>query len=135
MTTTHNLLIDTSVWIKFIDEDSDLLSNILAYPEVVTHPFVVDELAVGDTGDRTEFLLALQTLEQLKAIDDPEVLRFLKEHKLQARGIGYIDCHLLASAVADSNTKIWTLDRRFRTAANRLGVDYPPELAQQQYRI
>ena len=75
-------------WIKIIDEDSDLLSNILAYPEVVTHPFVVGELAVGDTRDRTEFLLALQTIEQLKAIDDPDVVRFLKEHKLQARGIG-----------------------------------------------
>ena len=135
MTSSQNLLIDTSVWIKFIDDDYVLLPTILEYPEVVTHPFVVGELAMGDTGDRTEFLLALQTIDKLEVLDDRDVLRFLKEYKLQARGIGYIDCHLLASAVTDSNTKIWTLDRRFRNVANGLGVDYSLEVAQQQFRI
>lgn len=106
----------------------------LTNPAVICHPFVIGELAVGDTGTRTEFLLALQTINQLKVENDSDVLKFLKVNKLQARGIGYIDCHLLASAVSDSNTIIWTFDKRFRSAASRLGVGLRPLVSQGLFR-
>lgn len=111
-----------------------MLANVLENPGLICHPFVVGELAVGDTGDRTKLLLALQTMGQLKVEDDPDVLKFLRKHKLQARGIGYIDCHLLASAVSDSNTIIWTFDKRFHSAAAQLGVGVPPIFAQEIFQ-
>ena len=72
--------------------------------------------------------LALETIVQLKVEYDPDVIAFLKENRLQARGIGYIDCHLLASAISASNTFIWTFDKRFYRVASQLGVAYNPDL-------
>lgn len=130
MIASRTLLVDTSVWIKFIDDEPALLAEVLANPAVICHFFVIGELAVGDTGTRSKLLRALQTIYQLKVEKDPDVLRFLKENKIQARGIGYIDCHLLASAVSDSNTNIWTFDKRFHAAASQLGVGLPPIVSQ-----
>ena len=122
------LLVDTSVWIKFIDDEPQLLAKVLSNPALICHPFVIGELSVGDTGSRSKFLLALETIVQLKVEYDPDVVAFLKENRLQARGIGYIDCHLLASAVSAPNTFIWTFDKRFYRVASQLGVAYNPDL-------
>ncbi len=76
----------------------------LANPTVICHPFIIGELVVGDTGTRSKLLRTLQTIYQLKVENDHEVLRFLKENKLQAREICYTDCHLLASAALIINS-------------------------------
>jgi hypothetical protein len=47
---------------------------------------------------------------------DEEVLRLVEEHKLHGRGIGWIDAHLLASALI-TNCRFWTLDRRLERGA------------------
>jgi hypothetical protein len=40
------------------------------------------------------------------------------------RGLGYVDIHLLASAII-GNVFLWTYDRRLNDAAIELGVAYP----------
>jgi hypothetical protein len=42
---------------------------------------------------------------------------------LNGRGVGWIDIHLLASAVVE-RLSLWTADPRFAAVAQELGVDY-----------
>ena len=39
------------------------------------------------------------------------------------RGLGYIDIHLLASAIL-GNVVLWTLDRRLNDVAGELGISF-----------
>ncbi len=54
-----------------------------------------------------------------------EVLLFIEHRKLMGHGIGYIDAHVL-TAVALSNTRLWTCDKRLRDVASELGMTYAP---------
>jgi hypothetical protein len=42
---------------------------------------------------------------------------------LHGRGVGWIDIHLLASAVVE-NLQFWTADKSCATLAEELGVNY-----------
>jgi len=64
----------------------------------------------------------LGALASARVADHAEALRFIDHHGLAGRGIGYIDVHLLASAVL-SDARLWTYDKRLAAAARgmRLG--------------
>lgn len=112
-------LVDTSVWIHHFRADSPSLRRLLEQDLVLCHPLVIGELACGHLKHRAEILQSLTTLPQAPALEFDEVLTFLESHKLFGQGLGWIDVHLLASAlVADS--VIWTLDGPLQRAAKRL---------------
>ena len=50
-----------------------------------------------------------------------EVLTLIDIHQLMGRGIGYVDAHLIASALL-SHSLLWTGDKRLRTVAMDLGL-------------
>ena len=52
-----------------------------------------------------------------------EVLTFVRRRRLTRRGIGWVDAHLLASALA-SGGALWSVDRDLAAAAGDLGVRY-----------
>jgi predicted nucleic acid-binding protein len=52
-----------------------------------------------------------------------EVLRFIEIHRLMGKGLGYIDMHLLASAIL-TQVPLWTLDRKLNEVASTMGVAY-----------
>jgi len=52
---------------------------------------------------------------------DAEVLRLVEDRRLWGRGLGWIDAHLLASALL-SNCQFWTLDTRLAREAAELGL-------------
>ena len=39
-----------------------------------------------------------------------DIMRFIEKYRLMGKGLGYIDMHLLASAVL-TNIPLWTLDK------------------------
>jgi hypothetical protein len=43
--------------------------------------------------------------------DDDEVFQFIEDHKLMGKGLGYIDLHLLMSAMLN-RIPLWTIDKR-----------------------
>jgi hypothetical protein len=51
-----------------------------------------------------------------------EVMRF-KNHSLVGKGFGYIDMHLLASAIL-SRVPVWTLDKKLKQVSSKLGLGY-----------
>jgi predicted nucleic acid-binding protein len=105
------ILADTSVWIDHLRHGNQRLAQSLADAQVLVHPFVIGELACGTLRARSEILSLLARLPAVRAVSHEEALHFLDTRKLSGRGLGWIDVHLLAAAVA-SRITLWTLDRR-----------------------
>lgn len=118
------VLADTSVWIAHLREGQPRLRALLQDGLVVMHPFVLGELACGNLSQRAAILEDLGTLTLTPRALDTEVMRLIEKRRLWGLGLGWIDAHLLASALI-SDARIWTLDRRLRSAAKRLGVVWP----------
>jgi predicted nucleic acid-binding protein len=56
-------------------------------------------------------------------VNHEEVLAFIEGHHLMGRGLGYIDVHLLASAIL-TGVSLWTLDKKLARAAEGLRCRY-----------
>lgn len=117
------VLVDTSIWVSHLAKGSAELRALLERAEVLCHPFVVGELVCGNLTNRTEIISLLQELPQARVVEHDEVLRFIEARRLAGRGLGFIDAHLLASAVL-TRAPLWTADKRLREAATDLGVSY-----------
>jgi hypothetical protein len=118
------ILVDTSVRIDFFRRGSEtsLLARALAEGEAWTHPFVIGELALGSLGRRRRQILAdLRLLPSLPVTAEPEVHELVEARELAASGIGWIEAHLVASALA-ARCRLWTLDLRLVRVAAALGV-------------
>jgi predicted nucleic acid-binding protein len=115
-------LVDNSVWVDHLhDGDSDL-AEILNRGEVLCHPFVIGELACGCMKNRTEILCLLAALPVAVVADHDEVLHLVNEHQLMGKGLGWIDVHLLASALLTGCT-LWTRDKAVLSAAVTVGIN------------
>lgn len=117
------ILVDTSVWIDHLRKSEAKLQKLLENEEVVTHPFVRLELALGSIANREKFLADLALLPQVPPIAQVDELFSLVElRKLSRRGIGVTDLHLVASALFDKSILIWTRDQRLGDIADELGL-------------
>jgi hypothetical protein len=117
------VLVDTSVWVAHLRETQIDLVNLLNNGEVACHPFIIGELACGNLKNRAVILSLLHDLPFISAVEHEEVLAFIEGRKLMGKGLGYIDVHLLASAML-SGLSIWTLDKRLERVADMLGRKY-----------
>lgn len=115
------VLADTSVWVDHLRQGSARLGQLLRANEVLTHPFVIGELACGVLQSRAEILRHLGALPEARLADHGEVLHLVESAKLHGRGIGWVDAHLLASALL-SRCSLWTLDKRLSLLASSLGI-------------
>jgi len=115
------ILVDTSVWVDHLRQGVPLLSDLLAAGEVATHPFVIGELACGNLANRAEILRLLRALPSVKVATHAEALHLTEARRLHGRGIGWIDVHLLASALL-SQTGFWTRDRSLHSLVKTLGI-------------
>jgi hypothetical protein len=120
------VLVDTSVWIAHFRDGQPALAALLSDGLVLMHPFVTGELACGNLKKRTSVLSDLAALPVAARASDTEVMRFVDDRRLWGRGLGWIDAHLLASALL-SHCRFWTLDRRLQDAAFELGLSQSTE--------
>jgi predicted nucleic acid-binding protein len=116
------ILVDTSIWIYHLRAGDDLLAKLLNAGRVLTHPFVVGEVALGEMRQRETILEALLNLPRAELATDAEVLSFIDRQSLSGRGVGYVDVHLLASVRLTSGAELWTRDKRLRSLAKELGL-------------
>jgi len=117
-------LVDTSVWAQHIDRNVDALTAALNAGQVLIHPFVIGELAMGNLRRRGPVLSELQDLPKVIVASDQETLGLIERSRLFGIGIGYVDAHLLAAALLSAGTSLWTFDKRLDTAAARLGLSH-----------
>ena len=116
------ILVDTSVWIEHLRSGDSTLVSLLNTGQVLVHPFVIGELALGNLRQRDVILDTLNNMPRAKVATDEEVLAFINKSKLYGLGVGYIDAHLLTSVRLTPGTRLWTQDKRLNVAANQLGL-------------
>jgi len=110
------MLVDTSVWVEHFRSGTIGLEALLNDGRVACHPFIIGELACGNLKNRTEILSLLQDLPLASCADDDEAVQFINDHKLMGKGLGYIDIHLLMSALL-TRIPLWTIDKRLHEAS------------------
>ena len=118
------VLVDTSIWIRFLGNRSPEaaeLDRLLGQDEVVGHEFVYGELLIGDRHGRRKLLALYEQLPQAQTIPHGEVASFVRHRELHGRGIGWVDVHLLASAMV-GHFQLWTADRKLSIVAREFGI-------------
>lgn len=121
-----SVLVDTSVWIRFLSNRAPYaskLDDLLSRDEVAGHDFVYGELLIGDKGGRGALLADYERMDQAPVVPHSEVVAFVRNRKLHGRGIGWIDVHLVASALV-ARLELWTTDPALATVAKELGISY-----------
>jgi predicted nucleic acid-binding protein len=121
------VLVDTSVWIRALSNRAPFvgeLDRLLDLGQVFGHDLIYGELLSGDRGGRKKLLEAYEQMFQAATVPHPEIVIFVRERSLHGRGVGWIDIHLVASALV-GGLKLWTADPRLSTLADELGVNYP----------
>jgi predicted nucleic acid-binding protein len=116
------ILVDTSVWIDHLRGGDEVLRGLLEGGQVLAHPFVTGEIALGNLRQRALVLGTLGDLPQALVASEDEVLGFIEQHELHGRGIGYVDVHLLASTRLTADVRIYTRDKRLLGIAGELGL-------------
>lgn len=117
------VLVDTSIWIGHLRAADHTLVDLLTDDLARCHPWVIGELALGSLADRQAVLDDMRSLPPAVVATDAEMAQLIEDEHLYARGIGYVDAQLLASARL-SSVRLWTTDKRLRTCAIRLGIAY-----------
>jgi predicted nucleic acid-binding protein len=115
------ILVDTSIWIEHGRRRYDALAAWLIEGLVLGHPFIQGELACGQMPRRAEVLALFDQLPPAAVVSHREVLQFVDRHRLMGQGLGWIDLHLLASALV-SHAMLATHDERLARAARALGL-------------
>lgn len=117
------VLVDTSVWVVHLRNGNIGLETLLNEGHVICHPFIVGELACGNLKNRAEILSLLQTLPMATHAEHEEVMKFIEDHTLMGKGLGYIDIHLIASAIL-TEIPLWTVDKKLNEISLKLGIGY-----------
>ena len=118
------ILADTSVWIDHFRNGDAEFAGRLEAGEVLSHPFVIGELAMGNLSDRAALLRELGRLPAATVARPDEVLALISREKLHGLGLGYVDACLLAATRLSPDTRLWTRDRRLAEVAARLGLAF-----------
>jgi predicted nucleic acid-binding protein len=128
------VLVDTSVWIRFLagrEPFAGELDALIDREEVLSHDLVFGELLIGETTargrkGRAALLMDYPGLARAPMVAHGEVVEFVRARRLQGRGIGWVDAHLLASAVV-IGAQLWTADPRLAELASELKIEKAPD--------
>ncbi|MDR2216615.1 MAG: PIN domain-containing protein [Nevskiaceae bacterium] len=118
------VLVDTSVWVDHFRQQNASLRDLLERDLVLTHPFVLGEIACGTPPNRARTLSDLTHLRSVQQASLQETMEFIGREKLFGLGCGLIDLTLLASTLMTSGATLWTQDKRLSALTTRFGVHH-----------
>jgi predicted nucleic acid-binding protein len=122
------VLVDTSIWVRFLHNrgtSARELRSLLEANVVCGHDLVFGELFIGDPSGRLKLLDLYPKFHQSPTLPHPDIVDFARHRRLHGRGAGWIDIHLVASALA-SGHQFWTADSDLHIIARELGIAYEP---------
>src|ERR1035437_3320657 len=106
------ILADTTIWIDHFRSENVEMRRQLDKRNILIHPYIVVELALGSLRERAKTLAWLDRLPQAQVAQLSEVRYVVETRSLYSRGIGLTDAHLIASILIHPPTLLWTLDKR-----------------------
>ncbi len=115
------VLVDTSVWIDHFRSSNEDLVALLSEGQVLTHSFIIGEIACGSARQRQEILSLLPLLPQADPASNSEVLSLIEDYELFGKGIGWVDAHLLASCLLN-HCSLWTVDKSLARLGRVIGI-------------
>ncbi len=115
------ILVDTSVWIDHLRSGNKSLMRLLEEDQVLIHRWVLGELALGSLAKRSGFLDLLSVLPLAPTVADEEISACIEKGFWYARGIGWVDAGILASAL-NYPCALYTLDKRLSALAEEFGI-------------
>ena len=115
------VLVNSSIWVDHFRRGNAGLILKLEQGEALIHPWILGELATGQLRQRAKILTYLKCLPSLTEVPLLRLLSFVEEFQLYSKGLGLVDCQLLASAI-ESKSSLMTLDKGLAKAAASLGV-------------
>lgn len=116
------ILVDTSIWVDHLRNGDAGLIALLEEGNVLAHPWVTGELALGELASRHEVVNLIGNLPQAVVATPAEVLRMIEERHLYGRGIGYVDVQLLGATLLTPHARLWTRDKRLAEVAAELDI-------------
>ncbi|MDR2895237.1 MAG: type II toxin-antitoxin system VapC family toxin [Propionibacteriaceae bacterium] len=116
------ILVDSSVWIDHFHQTEAALVAALGANLVLSHTFVIQELALGSIAKRQLVLGLLGALPKASVLSHDEWLALCESHRLWSHGLSPIDVHLLGSTLLQPGLSLWTRDKRLRQAALEVGA-------------
>ena len=116
------ILADTSIWVDHLRNSNPEMEKRLLGGQIVMHPFIVAEIALGSLHNRQKRLADLDALLEVRVAQLNEVRHMIEAHALYSKGIGLTDAHLIASCLMTPGTQLWTRDAEMKKVAKALGV-------------
>ena len=116
------ILADTSVWIDHFRSGNKELQKALNSGQIVIHPWIIAELALGSLRDRAKTLAMLDLLPQVRVARLSELRLMIEARQLYNLGIGLTDADLIASVFLNPPTLLWTRDKQLRKVAEGFGI-------------
>ena len=116
------ILADTSIWISFLrKDDEDIVSILKTYlkkNDIYTVSAVFGELFQGVKSKRERDIIDIIWSSLPKPDEEGLFIKaghISNQYKLYAKGVGLIDCYLLA-ACCEFGYSLWTLDKKLQKA-------------------
>lgn len=119
-----NVVVDTSVWVDHLRTGNPRLTVLLERSQVLAHPWVLGELALGGVTRNPQVATLLEVLPRAPLVSESELAGFIRSRSLHGREIGYVDAQLLASTVLGPDAVLWSTDKGLHAAAIELGVGH-----------
>jgi predicted nucleic acid-binding protein len=116
------ILADTSVWISHFKNSDRHLASLLEAEQVLMHPFVIGEIALGSLRNRSQCLHDLSLLPVASLASNSEVLGWIEKRRLYDKNIGWVDAHLILSSLL-SRSELWTNDKTMAAVAKASGAN------------
>lgn len=116
------ILVDTSIWIDHLHASDDQLAAMLVDGDVGCHPAIIEEIALGSIAGRGQVLDLLGNLVSFPVLTHEELLHLVDTRRLWGRGLSAVDAGLLGSVMVSPGARLWTRDKRLKSAAIEVGV-------------
>jgi predicted nucleic acid-binding protein len=123
------ILVDTSIWADHVVRPEAALQELLADQQVLMHPFVIAELALGNLRNWHQTVVMLKALPGSQVASHEELLAFIPAANLPGSGVGLVDAHLLAACRITRSARLWTRDKRLASKADELGLNWSPTIS------
>lgn len=120
------ILADTSIWIEFLKGGDEVIRSMmvkeLSRRNIIAASPVFGELLQGVEGERERSIIETYWLNLPKQNEFEifiEAGRLSSNNKIFSRGLGLIDCAILALALKGSH-QLWTLDKKLERVAKEV---------------